>query len=253
MGGDLVSLRMLVVAADEAGMALWLQAAGMATVPLECSANDAASAATAIASGGTDICIVDSRLAEADKVAVIAAARATPRPPLIFMSAPAGSPRPEGVNGTLPRPSSLDAARKAVEICVRTKIPTRVLIVDDSSTMRSIVRKILSQSCFTLDMHEAAEGIAALNELRSGRFSVVFLDYNMPGLNGFETLSEIKRENPDVAVVIMTSTVDKAIADRAHQSGALAFLKKPFYPADIDKVLERYYGLHPVASATPVT
>jgi CheY-like chemotaxis protein len=72
----------------------------------------------------------------------------------------------------------------------------------------------------------------------------VFLDYNMPGLNGFETLSEIKRESPNVAVVMMTSTVDDAIADRAHASGALAFLKKPFYPADIDRVLERYYGLH---------
>lgn len=252
MNGDLVSLRMLVVAADEASATLWLQAAGMVTVPVECSANNAASAAAAIASGGADICIVDSGLAESDKTAVIAAARTTSRPPLIFMSTPAGSPRPKGVNGTLLRPSNLDAARMAVEICVRAKIPTRVLIVDDSSTMRSIVRKILSQSRFTLDMHEAAEGIAALNELRSGRYGVVFLDYNMPGLNGFETLSEIKRENQNVAVVIMTSTVDNAIADRAHQSGAFAFLKKPFYPADIDNVLERYYGLHTAASVAPV-
>ena len=110
--------------------------------------------------------------------------------------------------------------------------------------MRSIVRKILSASRFALDVHEAAEGIAALNQLRSGNFGLVFLDYNMPGFNGLETLSEIKRESPNVAVVMMTSTVDNAIADRAHAAGALAFLKKPFYPADIDAVLERYYGLH---------
>jgi FixJ family two-component response regulator len=44
-------------------------------------------------------------------------------------------------------------------------------------------------------------------------------------------------------VVMMTSTLDNAIADRAHAAGALAFLKKPFYPADIDNVLERFYGL----------
>jgi CheY-like chemotaxis protein len=68
----------------------------------------------------------------------------------------------------------------------------------------------------------------------------------MPGLNGFETLSEIKRETPNVAVVMMTSTIDNAIADRAHASGALAFLKKPFYPADIDTMLQRYYGLYTV-------
>jgi FixJ family two-component response regulator len=66
----------------------------------------------------------------------------------------------------------------------------------------------------------------------------------MPGLNGFETLSEIKRNNSKVAVVMMTSTLDNAIADRAHAAGALAFLQKPFYPSDIDTVLERYYGLH---------
>ena len=72
----------------------------------------------------------------------------------------------------------------------------------------------------------------------------MFLDYNMPGLNGFETLAEIKRESPNVTVVMMTSTLDNAIADRARAAGALAFLKKPFYPADIDAVLERYFGLH---------
>jgi hypothetical protein len=43
---------------------------------------------------------------------------------------------------------------------------------------------------------------------------------------------------------MMTSMIDNAIADRAHAAGVLAFLKKPFYPADIDRVLERYYGLH---------
>ena len=75
-------------------------------------------------------------------------------------------------------------------------------------------------------------------------FDLVFLDYNMPGLNGFDTLLEIRRKTPKVAVVMMTSTADSAIANRAHAAGALAFLKKPFYPADIDRVLENYYGLH---------
>jgi CheY-like chemotaxis protein len=246
MSGDLVSLRMLVVAAAEADRHLWMQAARMAAVPVECWGNDAASSVASIANGAADICIIDSTVPEDDRAAVIHAARAAARPPLVFLSAPPNSPRPEGINGMMAKPASLDAARKAVEICLRAKVPTRVLIVDDSGTMRSIVRKILSQSRFSLDMREAAEGIAALNELRGGRFGMVFLDYNMPGLNGFETLSEIKRENPNVAVVMMTSTLDNAIADRAHQSGALAFLKKPFYPADIDNVLERYYGLHAV-------
>jgi len=244
MNGDLVSLRMLVFAAALPDQELWRQAAAMASVPLDFTAHTVASAASVFAKDGADICVVDGDLSDADQTAVIAAARALQPAPLVFMSAPQGSVRRDRVDGMLIKPSSADDARLLVEICVRAKIPSRVLIVDDSGTMRSIVRKILSASCFGLDIHEAAEGIAALNQLRKDNFDIVFLDYNMPGLNGFETLAGIKRETPNMAVVMMTSTVDNAIADRALAAGALAFLKKPFYPADIDKVLERYYGLH---------
>lgn len=251
MSGDLVSLRMMVVAASEPVQAIWRQGAGRVALPVEFWASNAAAAIASLAGPGADICVVDDDLAAADKTAVIEAARAAKPPPLIFVSASAGAPRPAGVDGVIARPKTQEEAHGLAEVCVRTKVPTRVLIVDDSGTMRSIVRKILSQSRFSLDMSEAAEGIAALNELRSGKFGLVFLDYNMPGLNGFETLSEIKRESANVAVVMMTSTLDNAIADRAHQAGALAFLKKPFYPADIDSVLERYYGLHAVPRAAP--
>jgi CheY-like chemotaxis protein len=244
MSGDLVSLRMMVIGAAKPDQELWRQGAAMSAVPVEFSACDGASAAANLRKGGTDICVVDDALPAAERASVIQAARASKPVPLVFIAMSAGNPRPEGVDGVLPKPSSVHDAHKLAEICVRAKVPTRVLIVDDSGTMRSIVRKILSASRFALDMHEAAEGFAALEQLRSGKFGMVFLDYNMPGLNGFETLSEIKRESPDVAVVMMTSTVDNAIADRAHAAGALAFLKKPFYPVDIDNVLERYYGLH---------
>jgi CheY-like chemotaxis protein len=245
MSADLVSLRMLVIAATRQDQELWREAMAMASVPVEFAAYGAGAAAGWLANGGADICIVDADLPDADKSAVIEAARATQPPPLVLVAAPKGSARYDGVDGMLAKPANLADARKLAEICVRTKIPNRVLIVDDSGTMRSIVRKILSASRFALDIHEAAEGIAALNQLRSGKFGLVFLDYNMPGLNGFETLSEIRRESPSVSVVMMTSTLDDAIANRARAAGALAFLKKPFYPADIDTVLARYYGLHP--------
>lgn len=186
---------------------------------------------------------MDADLSDAHKAMLIKAARAAQPAPLLFVAAPDGDSRHDGVDGILIRPANLDDARRLVELCIRTKLPTRVLVVDDSGTMRSIVRKILLASRFAFDIHDVAEGNAALGQLRSGRFGMVFLDYNMPGFDGFETLSEIKREHPHVAVVMMTSTLDNAIAARAQASGALAFLKKPFYPADIDAVLERYYGL----------
>ncbi len=123
-------------------------------------------------------------------------------------------------------------------------MPTRVLIVDDSDTMRSIVRKILAASRFELDIHEAADGTAALDQLRNGKFGMVFLDYSMPGLNGADILLGIKRESPNVAIVMMTSALDNAASGRPRLSGALGFLKKPFYPNDVDAVLKRYFGLH---------
>jgi CheY-like chemotaxis protein len=244
MSADLVSLRMLLVAAPPSQQDLWRKGAAMASVPIDITIAEADGAAGTLAGDGFDLCILEADLPDADKQAVMAAARAARSAPLVFASVPRGSPRPGEVDGAMAKPASPEDARKLVEIGARTKIPTQVLIVDDSSTTRSIVRKILTASRFALDVREASEGIAALGEIASGNFGLVFLDYNMPGLNGFETLSEIRRTAPKVSVVMMTGTIDNKIADRAHASGALAFLKKPFFPTDIDAVLERHYGLH---------
>ena len=244
MSDDFVSLRLILIGAARPDQELWRQATALASVMIELSTHDASSAVKALVKPGVDICVVDAALPDANKTAVINAARAAKPAPFVFISSQKGSTRIDGVDGLLTKPANVEEARKMVEICIRAKFPTRVLIVDDSGTMRSIVRKILSASHFTLDIHEAAEGMAALNQLRGGNFDIVFLDYNMPGLNGFETLTEIKREIPNVAVVMMTSTLENGVAERVRASGALAFLKKPFYPADIDAMLERYYGLH---------
>jgi CheY-like chemotaxis protein len=244
MSGDLVSLRLLVVAAASSQQNLWQKGAAMASVPIDFAAEDAAAAKATLQRGGVDICVIDEGLSHADKAGVIAVAREAKPAPLLFAAVAHGGAHPANVDASVARPAKAEDACKLVEICVRGKIPTPVLIVDDSATMRSIVRKILAASRFVLDVHEATEGIAALEQLGSGKFGLVFLDYNMPGLNGFETLSEIKRVAPDVSVVMMTSTVDNALATRARSAGALAFLKKPFFPADIDAVLVRHFGLH---------
>ena len=223
---------------------LWRYGASLASIPIELVEADALAAIAALAQGGVDICIVDGELPHDDRNAVIKAGRAAPSGPLVVLAAPPGASRMDDVDGVLTKPGSNDEVRKQVELCVRAKIPTRVLIVDDSCTMRSIVRKILAASRFALDIHEALEGGDAIAQLRNGRFGIVFLDYNMPGFNSFATLAEIKRAAPNVAVVMMTSTLDNIAAERAQSSGALAFLKKPFYPGDVDAVLEHHYRLH---------
>jgi CheY-like chemotaxis protein len=248
---ELVSFRMLYVSAKEPGRDvwqpdhnLWRQGAAMASVPVEFSAHDATVAAAAINRGGIDICIMDAFLPPDEKAAVMTAASGAQPPPFAIEVAERGAPRAKGAGAALPQPANVDEARRAVNICVRAKLPNRVLIVDDSSTMRSIVRKILCASRFALDVHEAGEGEAAIEQLHNGNFGMVFLDYNMPGLNGFETLAMIKRDYPAMAVVMISSDLDESVASRAHAAGAAAYLKKPFYPADVDKILVRHYASH---------
>lgn len=250
MSGDLVSFRMVYVAAKQPGQKLWKpdhelwrQGAALASVPIEFSAHDATAAAAALSKGGIDICVMDASLPQEERAVVMKAASEASPPPFTIEAAAAGTSRADGADAALAQPVNAAAARKLVDACVRAKIPNRVLIVDDSSTMRGIVRKILTASRFALDVHEVSEGQAAISQLRTGNFGMVFLDYNMPGLNGFETMAMIKRDHPAMAVVMITSALDEAVEERARTAGATAFLKKPFYPSDIDDILARYYGM----------
>ncbi len=240
MSGDLLTLRMMVVSDLDSVCDLWREGVALASVPIEFSACGATGAAAELARGSFDVVMLDGALGNADRDAIINAARAAKPPPLIVLSALPGIGRVEGVDSIVPRPANATDVHALVERCIRLRLPKRVLIVDDSKTMRSIVRKILSASRFALDVSEAEEGVGALGKIAGG-YDLVLLDYNMPGFNGIETLAEIKRVAPHVAVVLMTSTDDEAIVGRAQASGAAAFLKKPFYPADIDAVLDRLF------------
>jgi CheY-like chemotaxis protein len=250
MSVDLISLRILTVFPSGQDRDLLRQGAGVATVPVDVvEAESAGAARSAIQANEVDIVLLDAAIPEGDCVEFIKTARAAR--PKAFVIVVAGSDIAAGevsavaaaADGVLKKPASADEAKALVGRCIRVRLPSRVLVVDDSATMRSIVRKILQASRFPMEVAEAEEGIAALQQVGSGKFDIVFLDYNMPGLNGVETLAEIKRQFPRMEVVMITSTQDEAIAERARAAGAAAFLKKPFYPADIDAILHSLYGL----------
>jgi DNA-binding response OmpR family regulator len=243
MSDDLVSLRVLLVAAEGSQQDLWRQGVALASIPIDFEAVDAAAAKAALRKGDVEICVLDAELNGADRASVIKAARAAKSDPLVFQSAPRGRARPGNIDGVLTKPANAADARKAIEICIAAKMPTPVLIVDDSKTLRRIVRKILAASRFELDIHEAEDGSTALEQLRKGKFAVVFLDYGMPDLNGVDILAGIKRESPKAAVVMMTTELDEVDSGRAHMSEIFAVITKPFFPAEVDTVLERYYGL----------
>lgn len=125
----------------------------------------------------------------------------------------------------------------------RITSPTRVLIVDDSLTVRQIVQKVVKGSMFNCDIAEAADGQTALTLCRSSEFDVVFLDCNMPGLNGLETMKWLMVVQPSLKVVMISSEHNAAMERESLEAGACAFLHKPFYSPDVDRVLHRAYGL----------
>jgi CheY-like chemotaxis protein len=239
MSGDLFELRMLVVSALQPVRELWRDASALASLPIEFRDANPTEACPILNKGDIDVVVLDAALAESDRNAALNAAAALRPAPFIAVATPGGAGRFDGAT-VFTKPANTDEARVLVEHCIRARSRKRVLVVDDSKTMRGIVRKILSASRYSLDVSEAEEGIAALKSIDKG-IDLVLLDYNMPGFNGLETLAEIKRVSPDVAVIMITSTEDEAVAGKAQELGA-AFLKKPFYPTDIDAVLDRLYA-----------
>jgi CheY-like chemotaxis protein len=242
MNSDIISLRVLLVTPAASLRDLLRQGAGHASVPAEVMEADSMATAEPLIARGSDLLLLDSGMSAAEKAAICKAARAArQRPFIIAVGKDAGAG--VEIDGSVGKPATMEDAQKIVDRCIRSRRPTRVLIADDSPTTRGIVRKILSASRFPLEVAESNDGHKALQQLRDGNFDIVFLDYNMPGLDGLETLSQLRSLQSRVVVVIMSSTGDSTVVQRAQMAGAAAFLKKPFFPADVDAVL---YGLYKI-------
>ncbi|GHC89661.1 two-component system response regulator [Pseudorhodoferax aquiterrae] len=112
----------------------------------------------------------------------------------------------------------------------------RFLIVDDFSTMRRIVRNLLKEAGYT-DAEEAEDGVAALNKLRNGRFDFVVSDINMPNMNGFELLAQIKSDEKlkHLPVLMVTAEARKEDIVAAAQGGAAGYIVKPFTKATLEE------------------
>jgi CheY-like chemotaxis protein len=245
MSNDLVFLRALVVSGEARLRGLFRHAAASTPVPLEViEAADAAAAGNLAA--GVDLIYLDGDLPEAEIARVISMRPVAGSPPFsILLGSPTSAGKTFATDGLAGKPSRAEAMQALVDRSVRVRIPSRVLVVDDSATMRSIVRKTLAATRFRFDVTEAGEGLAAIKLAREGNFHVVFLDYNMPDFSGLETLAEFKREKQPVSVVLISSTQDETVAERARAAGA-SFLKKPFFPIDIENALCGFYGLRAI-------
>lgn len=120
----------------------------------------------------------------------------------------------------------------------------KILIVDDFSTMRRIIKNLLRDLGFN-NTSEADDGTTALPMLKKGGFDFVVTDWNMPGMQGIDLLKAI-REDPQLAalpVLMVTAESKREQIIEAAQAGVNGYIVKPFtaqtLKEKVDKIFER--------------
>jgi len=120
----------------------------------------------------------------------------------------------------------------------------KILVVDDFSTMRRIIKNLLKELGFT-NIEEADDGVTALPMLKQGHFDFLVTDWNMPGMTGIDLLKAV-RADPALAylpVLMVTAEAKREQIIMAAQAGVNGYVVKPFngptLKEKIDKIFER--------------
>jgi CheY-like chemotaxis protein len=242
MTDDLLSLRAMVVSHEDGLRDLFRRAASVSVVPAEIvDCADAADVAAVLA-GGADLCYLDGALPQEHLSRAVMDLRAAAKPPFIAILTTEGTPQAFEADAIAGKPAIVEEAKWLLDRSLRLRLTTRALVVDDSASIRLIVRKTLLATRLAFEIGEAADGLEALRLIRDDHFDVIFIDQNMPRTSGLECLAKIKQIKPDITPIVMTSSPEESLAPDAGALGA-AFLRKPFFPPDVENALCGFYGL----------
>jgi CheY-like chemotaxis protein len=115
-----------------------------------------------------------------------------------------------------------------------------VLIVDDDQFIRKLIATTL-EDVSEFELHEAADGVEALEVAERTRPSLVFLDVDMPRLNGIEACRRLRDREAagEVTIVMLTAAHGDSVESDAEQAGADLFLTKPFSPLDLLQLVDQ--------------
>jgi len=115
--------------------------------------------------------------------------------------------------------------------------PLKILIVEDSTAMRQLLSLAVRKR--GAEVTEAADGLAALKLLHEGRFDLLFVDLNMPILDGMKLIHRVREDATQASTKICVVTTESAPATEEHARalGADFFLRKPIHRRDVERVL----------------
>ena len=137
----------------------------------------------------------------------------------------------------MPRKKDSEAAPKAAAGKAKAKArkpeDINVLVVDDEKNLTLAMRRLLSAEGYSTDT--AGSGVIALDVVKEKKFDVIFLDVNMPDMNGLETFKKLKKVSPKSAVIMITGygKTLKALVEEAQELGVRTVINKPFKITEI--------------------
>ena len=118
-------------------------------------------------------------------------------------------------------------------------IASRILVVDDASFMRSLLKDIIKSNGLASEIFEASDGIEGVKAYQKIKPDLVTMDVNMPKADGIQALRAILKINPTAKVVMITSVEEKHIVQDAIKLGARDYVVKPFDRSNVPLVLNR--------------
>jgi signal transduction histidine kinase len=115
----------------------------------------------------------------------------------------------------------------------------RVLVAEDSVVNMTITRKFLQR--WDVIIHEAVNGLEAVQMFKDNEYDVVLIDLDMPVMDGYEALVEIRKINQNIPAIAFTAAVLPHMKEHLSDKGFNDFLQKPFRPEDLHKKISVYY------------
>jgi two-component system chemotaxis response regulator CheY len=119
-----------------------------------------------------------------------------------------------------------------------------VLVVDDSAAIRKILQRVLRQTGMAIGtIHEAGDGLQALEVLKAARPALVLTDINMPKMDGLQLLAAVKASATwhDIPVVMITTEGGETKVGEAVRLGASGYVRKPFTADQIKEKLAGFF------------
>lgn len=118
-------------------------------------------------------------------------------------------------------------------------VASKILVVDDASFMRSVLKDIIKSNGLASEIFEAGDGVEGVRAYQKIKPDLVTMDVNMPKADGIQALRAILKINPQAKVIMITSVEEKHIVQDAIKLGARDYVVKPFDRSNVPLIINK--------------